>query len=217
MFNRLSAASRPVIVGSKFAWLLLALPLCVFAAQEKANPFTGTTAAFEQRLRVLEEKKLDAAIANEELAAEKANQERLRLRSGRLPGSPEGFVSPLRVPPARATPTPVAVPPAPAIKSRPPRLVGTVSTTSGWVALVESGDKVLNVPEGQMVSGLKASGISRDRATINGVAMALDSVTARVAGPALPAAIHPARAGTSIPGTGVPADVIDLGPGSTRK
>src|SRR5262249_54940966 len=52
------------------------------ASDDKPNPFAGTSAAFEQKLRLLEEKKLDAAIANEELAAEKALQEKARMRSG---------------------------------------------------------------------------------------------------------------------------------------
>src|SRR5258708_13703208 len=88
---------------------ILALFSAPVPAQEKGNPFTGSTAAFEQRLRLLEERKLDAAIANEDLATEKANQERLRLRSGRTaaafdiptPDSP-------KVPPAqRAAPAPL--------------------------------------------------------------------------------------------------------------
>src|SRR5689334_19558611 len=120
MFNPQSAASRSLITAHWLAAVLLALTPNVIAAQEKSNPFTGTTAAFEQRLRVLEEKKLDAAIANEELAAEKANQERLRLRSGRIPGSPEPFAAPPSpLTPNRNAPATVTAPLTAQIRARP--------------------------------------------------------------------------------------------------
>jgi hypothetical protein len=186
-------------------------------AQEKPNPFTGTTAAFEQRLRILEEKKLDAAIANEELAAEKANQERTRLRSGRSPAPGEVFgpEAPKPTQKMAAPPSLPSVPSSPnAGKSRAPRLVGTISTPAGWVALVEAGDRMLNVPEGASVAGVKVNGIDRDRATVNGIAMTLETVTARVAGPAT-GALRPSHLPSAIPTA--PADVIDLGPGLARK
>lgn len=187
-------------------------------AQEKPNPFTGTTAAFEQRIRILEEKKLDAAIANEELAAEKANQERMRLRSGRPSGPAELFGSEALKPSLRVAtpPSPPAAPSSPvASRSRAPRLVGTISTPGGWTALVEAGDRMLNVPEGATVAGVKVNGIDRDKATVNGVAMTLEAVTARVSVPAAGGALRASHSPHAVPTA--PADVIDLGPSLIRK
>ena len=193
--------------------LILIAATGLAAAQEKANPFAGTTAAFEQRLRLLEERKLDAAIANEELAAEKANQERLRIRAGRPLGlSDTGLLETSKpVPPRRISPS-IAAPESPAAatttRSKALRLVGTISAPTGWVALVESGDRILNVPEGGVVEGVRATGIAKDKATINGAAMALENVVARSAAP-LPATPSAASRVTS-PSSQSPPEVIDL-------
>ena len=205
---------------------ILALFPAPLPAQEKSNPFTGTTAAFEQRLRLLEERKLDAAIANEDLATEKANQERLRLRSGRTAGSFDvpAIDSPKAPPVRRPVPATLTMEPlgaaAPA-KPKTPRLVGTVSTPSGWVALVEKGSAILNVPEGGSVDGVKATGITREAATVNGVAMTLEATTARVAAPAAPMATNTAprlsSAGAAGALSAAPIDTIDLGTPVLRK
>ena len=205
---------------------ILALFPAPLPAQEKSNPFTGTTAAFEQRLRLLEERKLDAAIANEDLATEKANQERLRLRSGRTAGSFDmpAIDSPKAPPVRRPVATTRTMEPlgaaAPA-KPKTPRLVGTVSTPNGWVALVEKGSVILNVPEGGSVDGVKATAITREAATVNGVAMTLEPITARVAAPAAPMAANTAPRLSSAGAAGalspVPIETIDLGPSVVRK
>lgn len=187
-------------------------------AQEKANPFTGTSAAFEQRLRTLEEKKLDAAIANEDLAAEKAHQERLRLRAGRgaVTFEPSLVAEPAKRVPARrsAPPAPERVMPAPPPKSA--RLIGTVSTPAGWIALVEKGARVVNVPEGATVDGIRATAITRTSAAINGVPMTLESVIARVAGPPAAGPVAASRIAAMpiaapMPASLPPPDAIDLG------
>lgn len=187
------------------------------AAQEKANPFTGTSAAFEQRLRTLEEKKLDAAIANEDLAAEKAHQERLRLRAGRgaVAFEPSPVTEPPKVPARRSAP------PAPGLVVPPPpprsaRLIGTVSTPAGWIALIEKGGRVVNVPEGATVEGIRATAITRTSAAINGVPMTLESVIARVAGPPAAGPVAASRIAAMpiaapMPASLPPPDAIDLG------
>lgn len=194
------------------------------AAQEKANPFTGTSAAFEQRLRTLEEKKLDAAIAHEDLAAEKAQQERLRLRAGRgaVAFEPSPIAEPAKRVPARrsAPPPPGLVVPAPPPRSA--RLIGTVSTPAGWIALVEKGPSVLNVPEGVTVEGIRATAITRTSAAINGVPMTLESVIARVTGPPAASPMAGSRVAAMpiavpMPASLAPPDAIDLGNPSAPK
>lgn len=186
-------------------------------AQDKANPFTGTSAAFEQRLRTLEEKKLDAAIANEDLAAEKAHQERLRLRAGR--GAVTFEPSPVAEP-AKRVPARRSAPPAPLVVPVPPprsaRLIGTVSTPAGWIALVEKGARVVNVPEGATVDGIRATAITRTSAAINGVPMTLESVIARVAGPPAAGPVAASRIAAMpiaapMPASLPPPEAIDLG------
>jgi len=203
-------------------WTLLLILIAATGTafgQEKPNPFAGTTAAFEQRLRLLEERKLDAAIANEELAAEKANQERLRIRAGRPLGLSEAaLVEVPKAGPARRVPQAMTAPELPAAssstKSKVPRLVGTVSAPAGWVALVESGDKILNVPEGSVVDGVRAAGITRDKATINGVPMVLENVVARVAVP-LPST--PNAGPRVVNPSGAPSETMDLALPAFRK
>jgi len=58
---------------------------------------------------------------------------------------------------------------------------------------VEKGSLILNVPEGESVDGVKATAITREAATVNGVAMTLEAITARVAAPAAPMATNSAR------------------------
>ena len=190
--------------------LFIVLPA---AAQEKANPFTGTSAAFEQRLRTLEERKLDAAIANEDLATEKAQQERLRLRAGRgaVTLEPSLVTEPAkRVPARRSAPPAALVVPVPPPRSA--RLIGTVSTPAGWIALVEKGASVVNVPEGATVDGIRATAITRTSAAINGVPMTLESVIARVAGPPAAGPVAASRiAAMPIAASMPPPEAIDLG------
>jgi len=174
--------------------------LCSSAlAQEKGNPFTGTTASFEQRLRVLEERKIDSAIAGEELAKEKADQERLRLKNG---GSTPAAVIQTTIGPApkgkaaapRAEVEPVAPAPPP---PKAPRLVGTVSTAAGWVALVEKGSAIVNVPEHSTIDGINVGAVSQYGATLNGVHVALEATAGRVASAAIAQVLAVAATGSS--------------------
>ncbi len=201
----------------------LALTLAFFVvlpatAQERANPFTGTSAAFEQRLRMLEEKKLDAAIANEDLATEKAHQERVRLRSGRgaVTFEPTQVAEPPKRLPARRSAPPVSERVMPAPPPRSARLIGTVSTPAGWIALVEKGASVLNVPEGGTVDGIKVTSITQTSAAINGVPMTLESVIARVTGPPAASPVAGSRVAAMpiavpMPASLAPPDAMDLG------
>lgn len=188
-------------------------------AQEKANPFTGTTAAFEQRLRTLEEKKIDAAIASEELAKEKSDQERVRLRSVGRPG-PVLFgdpAAPAGGAPGKAKPAVKVEPvePIPAPRPKPPRLVGTVATAAGWIALVEKGATVINVPDRATVDGVSVSQVSQNGAVLNGVYVELEASTvARISAPPVVAAGTRA-AGSASPATvaqgpAVPTEALDL-------
>ena len=197
------------------------------AAQEKPNPFTGNSAAVEQRLRLLEEKKLDAAIAQEELASEKATQERLRLRAAKTESAEVAYAESAKAPRARPVAAArVSVEPlggAVAASAKSPRLVGSIATPSGWVALVEKDAEILNISEGETVKGLKASAITQQSATINGVAMRLEAVIARVMAPAAPSALNaqPRLAGLPLASpapTLIPTEVIDLNaPAPSRK
>lgn len=198
----LAASERSGRIKAILALLALLAHVTPVTATERPNPFTGTSAAFEQKLRQLEEKKLDAAIANEELAVEKANQERLRLRTGRLPGLMNEFEP--RKSPTPHLPIPV-VPMASPPSSKAVRLVGTVSTPSGWIALIEAEGRVASVHEGESVTGIKVTAIGRETATLNGVPTTLQAVLGRVDVPAAPTKMP-----SPVASTAVPIDVMDL-------
>lgn len=200
--------------------VLIVVACCatVVHAQEKANPFAGTSAAFEARLKTLEEKRLDAAIAGEELSKAKSDQERQRIVTGRsatVQPAMEVTPAPSRVKPkANSAVEPIASTVIEPVRARSPRLVGTVSTPSGWVALVEHRSKVINVPDGAVVEGVSATQVGQDRAVIDGVAVTLTSAIARVASSSANPNLSAPRPGGVAAVAQVappPTDTLDLG------
>lgn len=162
----------------------------VMAQDSKPNPFTGRTSEMEEDLLRLERAKIRAALANEELTREKAEQERRRMG---VTGSTRGDAPRVDEPqqPARTTPrkanTPPAQPapqivmPAPApIAPTPPRLIGTVETQAGWIAVVDYQGRVSNIAEGRTVAGVTATEITPISAKLNGRHTPFAAVVSRV-------------------------------------
>jgi len=90
-----------------------------------------------------------------------------------------------------------------------------VATAAGWVALVEKGATVINVPDRSTVDGVSVSQISQNGALLNGAYVELDgSAVAKVsAPPSVPTGLR-AGAATAAPtvaqGPAIPTEALDL-------
>lgn len=152
------------------------------------NPMTGRSTKYEEMGKTLQEKTLEAKIAEQEFAIAKSRAEALKLRTDRPQGdSPVAARLPedvraqaQKVAAKKAVPTKRSASadskreqPAPSVAAyrapERPRYVGVLSAGGELVAMVSYNGRISSIKEGGADNGMSVSSITKSNAVINGV------------------------------------------------
>lgn len=155
------------------------------------NPMTGKRLSLESLDRILEEKKRQSAIAQEdlkidtttaerELIPEKTKSEKNKLQSSEtLNKMPPPMLPKVAARPYKVEQAPAARVIAPV--SATPQLAGIMKHGGEYFAIVESGQQSVTVKAGERAFGLRVDDVQSDSVTINGQRYAKSGSITRVA------------------------------------
>jgi hypothetical protein len=160
-------------------------------ASSAVNPMTGKRLSLESLDRILEEKKRQSAIAQEdlkidattaerELIPEKTKSEKNKLQSSEaLNKMPPPMLPKVAAHPYKIEQAPAArvIAPVPAT----PQLAGIMKHGGEYFAIVESGQQSVTVKAGERAFGLRVDDVQSDSATINGQRYAKSGSITRIA------------------------------------